>query len=305
MAQVNWIFLDAQGGRHKVGLFHGDRSGHVLLHCNRSIVQIDFSIKESKTYTFFIEEELVEIHLRLEPNGFFSYEFVLNETADTPRNRIRKVLQKRDLRYIGYTVAGMAIFALALIVFGQIQERRRISETSLASQAEVPPELSAFGRNSTAHIVIFGDEGSRKARYSFQIADSSTVSGLIRLPDQDETLLPTGFPLANGDAFSVLYLPDNPKVHRIDFHLPERSTVVRYVRLALDAEVRLHPQRSAEKAMCFLQTVLDQKGWKHLASVIHQTKTQKQNPQHNSDTYSLLLHDPAVMTVVDKECWDK
>jgi hypothetical protein len=303
MANVNWIFLDSQGGRHKVGLFHGDKNGHVLLYCNRSVVQIDFSVKENKTYTFFIEDELVEIHLRLEPNGFFSYEFVLNETADTPRNHIRKLENKKNLRYTGYAALGVLIFVLIALVFGQIQERRRISETSLASQGEVPPELSAFGRSSKATFVIFEEGNKRKARYSFYLQDSSLMSGLLRLPE--EALLPTGFSLSDGDCFSVLYLPDNPKVHRIDFSLPEPRTVVRYVKEALAVEQRLHPENSPRKSMCLLQTLLDQKGWKRLADVIFQGSSPEQNPKHNRESHATLLRDPALLEAMDAACFEE
>ena len=61
MAQMNWIYLDDRGGRHSIGLYHGDRSGHMLIHCNRKIIQIDFSVKETKTYSFFVEDEFCEM----------------------------------------------------------------------------------------------------------------------------------------------------------------------------------------------------------------------------------------------------
>lgn len=302
MAQVNWVFLDTQGGRHQIGLYHGDRSGHLLLHCNRSVVQIDFSVKADKTYSFFIEEELVEIHLRREANGFFSYEFVLNETADTPRNRIRRVENKRNLRYTAYTIAGMALFALILIAFGRFQERRRIGESSIASQREIPPELAAEGRTSFAYFYVFDAGSDRKARYSFKTRDSVTVSGLLELPDEGLVLLPTGFPLADNDAFSVLYLPQNPKVHRIDFNLPERKTIIRYVQTALASEVRAHPEQKPEEALCFLETLVDQKGWHTLADVLHQEDSASEHSRFNRDSYRQLRADSALITSVRQRC---
>ena len=50
MAQVTWVYLDDYGGRHRVGLYHGDHSGHLMIHINRRVVQIDFSVRESRTY---------------------------------------------------------------------------------------------------------------------------------------------------------------------------------------------------------------------------------------------------------------
>ena len=68
MAQIGWVYLDNYGGRHRVGLYHGDQTGHLVIHCNLRVVQIDFSVRDTKRYSFFIEDELCEIDIVKEPD---------------------------------------------------------------------------------------------------------------------------------------------------------------------------------------------------------------------------------------------
>ncbi|MEY3248417.1 MAG: hypothetical protein RL742_460, partial [Bacteroidota bacterium] len=37
MAQINWVLLDYQDRPHRVGLYHGDQTGHVLIHCEMRV----------------------------------------------------------------------------------------------------------------------------------------------------------------------------------------------------------------------------------------------------------------------------
>ena len=61
MAQVGWVFLDDFGGRHRVGLYHGERMGHLLFQGDSRILHVDFSAKESRTYSFSLEDELCAV----------------------------------------------------------------------------------------------------------------------------------------------------------------------------------------------------------------------------------------------------
>ena len=97
MAQLGWVYLDPHGGQHRIGLYHGDKTGHLLIHCNMRVIQVDFSVKESKSYSFFIEDELCELSIHKE-HGFYSYEFTTNRKVDTPLNRLRKAEDRRNLK---------------------------------------------------------------------------------------------------------------------------------------------------------------------------------------------------------------
>lgn len=97
MSQMAWTYIADDGTRHRVGLFHGDQTGHLLVYCNTRIVVIDFSVTESKHYTFFINDELCDLSVE-EDDGKFSYGFKVDEDTDTPRNRGRQKMIRTETR---------------------------------------------------------------------------------------------------------------------------------------------------------------------------------------------------------------
>jgi hypothetical protein len=60
MAQITWQYINKQDTAYFVSLYHGDKSGHLLLYSGKQIISIDFSIKANKTYSFLLGEELME-----------------------------------------------------------------------------------------------------------------------------------------------------------------------------------------------------------------------------------------------------
>lgn len=308
---MGWVFLDDRGGRHRVGLYHGDQSGHVLIHCNLRVVQIDFSVKETKNYSFFIEDEFCEIHLVKEPDGRFGYEFVVNKTVDTPRNRIRRVDERRIRRQMAlFVTAFVAVIVIGFLGFRRFdrwQQNRRLTQSSLFSNltSENVRRLSLEGKTDTARLFVVREALRRKVFYGFTTADSLQISGTFSVPDTGQILLPNGFPLNDRDEFLVTYLPTEPQVHRLDFYQPTRSTIETYVKMAGDAEQRAHPDVSAKRSICFALSAAELKGWQSLANFIFQTKTAEENARYNRESYLRLVRDADFSQTVEEECWDK
>ena len=99
MSQFTWTYIGDDGARHRVGLFHGDSTGHLMIYCNTRIVVIDFGVTTSKNYSFFIDDELCDIAVE-ENDGKFSYGFKVDEVTDTPRNRGRRKMIRSEHRHI-------------------------------------------------------------------------------------------------------------------------------------------------------------------------------------------------------------
>lgn len=312
MAQVGWVYLDNHGGQHRVGLYHGDQSGHLVIHCNLRVVQIDFSIKEDRTYSFFIEDELCEVDLRKEPNGRFSYDFRVNKTVDTPRNRIRRADERQIQRQLYYFGAGVLLF-LAVVFFGlrwygKRQREKEIAATSMVtdfSQATLQ-RLSTEGKDAVAELFLVREGLQRKVFYGFTIGDSTMVSGKFAVADTGVVLLPNGFPLQDHDAFRAVYLPSQPHTHRIDYFLPTPTTIESYARRAAEAELAAHPDStSPPRCACLVESTLALKGWVALADILLQQQTERQNPRHNQNSYLRLVRDPEFAKRVLERCWDK
>ena len=96
MSQFSWTLLDDAGGRFDIGLFHGNRTGHLIVMCNKKIVVVDFNVLKTKTYTFFIEDELCNLEVELKDNRWY-YGLKIDEKTSTPRNILRKKERKKNL----------------------------------------------------------------------------------------------------------------------------------------------------------------------------------------------------------------
>ena len=311
MAQLGWVLLDSHSGQHRVGLYHGDNSGHLVIHCNLRVIQIDFSVKESRTYSFFIEDELCELSLQKEPDGRFSYAFLVNKTVDTPRNRDRKADQNRNNRQVGLFVGGflivLAFLFAGLTWYGRQQRQKEMTRTSLFSKLseENARRLGMEGRTTTAELYVVFEGRQRKVIYGFTTADSTRISGKFAVADTGVILLHNGFPLRDRDAFELRYLPVDPEVHRLDFYHPTRPTMTAYLELATATEARSHPDQSPEHCQCLAMLAAERQGWDKLADLIFQNKTPRQNERHNRNTYLRLVRDPEFARLVQQECWDK
>lgn len=90
MAQIAWNVRSSNGLLFAVGLFHGDETGHVMLYCNSQIVQVDFSVQQSKSYKLLLNDELCAVYIDKAPDGSYSYRCELDLEADTPLNKSRK-----------------------------------------------------------------------------------------------------------------------------------------------------------------------------------------------------------------------
>lgn len=311
MAQMGWVYLDNRGGRHRVGLYHGDESGHLMIHCNLRVVQIDFSVKDTKMYSFFIEDELCEVSVVKEKNGSFGYNFQVNKTVDTPRNRIRRVDERRIRKQMALFIAGFVLLvligSLGFMWLAHRQENDRLSKTSLFNNLSIANarRLSTEGKAGTAQLFIVQEAMQRKVFYGFTTADSTRISGSFQAPEKGPIVLPNGFPLTDRDAFVVTYLPSDPQVHRVDFYQPTRATIEQYVRMAGEAERGTHPGISEKRSLCLALSAAELKGWQSLADFIFQGKTPKENERHNRDSYLRLVRDVDYAKVVQGACWDQ
>ena len=112
--QMQWVYLDDCGGRHKVGLYHGSQSGHVMVHCNGRVIVIDFNVFNTKKYSFLINDELCDLHLERTDNRF-AYGLEINKKANTPANARRRMRARsgwiKSLLYaaIMFGVIGMSV----------------------------------------------------------------------------------------------------------------------------------------------------------------------------------------------------
>lgn len=273
---------------------------------NQRIVKVDFKVKESKTYSFFIEEELCEVSLEKTPNGFL-YGFQRDMEVDTPLNRERKKENRLNARklaiFFGCFVAAIALGVFLLRVMEKKQRAKASFFTPLSSDYE--KLLSEKGKLTVAKIAVQESTNHKIISYTFVADKEQPFTKTFQMPDSAVIILPNGFPLSNNDEFNATYLPNSPEVHRIDFSNPTEKQIGLYTAQAAVIDNRYNPKNSMKKSLCMAQQVVAKAGWEKLADLIFQYKNPAENSDHNSDTYSRLMHEPSVKMAMDENCWDK
>ncbi|MBN8678405.1 MAG: hypothetical protein J0M29_09280 [Chitinophagales bacterium] len=310
MAQLNWVFLDDFGGRHKVGLYHGDRTGHVMIHCNLKVVQIDFSVKDTKMYSFFIEDELCEVILEKRKDGAFAYEFRVNKKVDTPRNRVRRVQEGQNRKYMTMVAIGIVVVLLlaffGLKWYGHTQELKKIALSGVVGNYSKSnmKRLGAEGKRTVArlHLSQLNSGKEQTISYALLAVDSLMDQGEFKVPIGTPLVLPTGFPFTEGDEFEAIYLPSDPSIHRVNFFQPTRVTTTRYLEMATKVEREKHPAVSPERSVCRVLTAAEHSGWPVLAHIIFQEKTPEENKRYNQTTYEHLWTDASLIQAVQEKC---
>lgn len=112
----NWTYIGDRAEKTTVGLYHSADSGNVMLYCGQNVILIDFYVHDSKKYTFFISDELCEVTIERKGNSYY-YGMEINTQADTPRNRRRKVIDRKDF-VESFAMMSLFVGTIALVYLG-------------------------------------------------------------------------------------------------------------------------------------------------------------------------------------------
>ncbi len=83
MSQSLWTYYDPSYGTQTVGVYHGDDSGNLVIYCNNKVVMVDFEVKKSKSYSFYINKCLIELKLKKQKKDkSFDHDFNRSMTSD-------------------------------------------------------------------------------------------------------------------------------------------------------------------------------------------------------------------------------
>ncbi len=105
-------------------MYHGTSSGHLSIFVNQQIMLIDFGVFDSKSFSFFIEDDLCHIRLVRKKDRMYYY-FEIDKEAPTGANqRRRKALKKAwkgTLLFLATLLVAVFLFAL----YAQIYKKRQ------------------------------------------------------------------------------------------------------------------------------------------------------------------------------------
>ncbi len=262
MGQYTWQYVETPRPQ-TVTLYHGDSTGHVLITLNSKILIIDFKVNETKSYSFFIEEELCEVNIKRVDDSF-SYTFEINKTVQTPLNEQRKKTEKKHLwQTAGFF--GLIILFIVLIIAGLQWNKKKNKNTS------------SFGEEATA-IISLETNGNK---YVYEIDGLFYENKLAEMVNE--------FPLETNDEFIIKYNKHKPENHQFNFKSPTEKQIQKYTNRAIEKQLELSPDKSKQQTACLVELGFKMKGISALADFYFQDKSENENPKHNENTYKRLI----------------
>jgi len=289
--KLNWTYLGDNNKKHHVVLMHGAQSGHLLVYCNTTILLIDFEILESKTYSFFIEDELCEINIEYISEENYSYGFNINKDADTPRNRNRKkIAKKHALQSFGFLVC-CTLFVLVSIFIG----------TSLERSNQALPFATNLMYEAKAEVLVESDQEKQLISYVFTVGNQA----FIDKKDHQESakiIDKNGMPLESGDELMIKYHPNNPNYNKIDFSKPVPQQLAIYRERAINKYLSSHPNSDPKYCTCMANVAYELKGTNGLADIYFMNTSAEVNPIHNENSFKRLTNSIDFLNLIEQEC---
>ncbi|MEL6865727.1 MAG: hypothetical protein AAFP19_14985 [Bacteroidota bacterium] len=293
MNRFNWIYVSDNGKRYNVGIMHGAQSGHLLVYCNSKILLIDFEVLQDASYSFFIDEQLCDLYIEKKDNQFL-YGFEINRSADTPLNRQRKKLEKKYM-WQSFLLLGGFVLLVGGFVFGLLHWNSMKDKVALAD------ELSNMGGETSATVLNILHENGTKVSYFF-LVDGKAYNVEKEWSDEKVKSRANGLPVEKGDEFIVRYIPNDPKMHLIDYDRPTDNQLGVYRKRAIDKYLLYHPESDSTYADCLAGVAYQLKGLEGFADFYYQNTSPQENPQHNNQSFKRLIRDIPFQNQVRQKC---
>ncbi len=303
MNTQSWIYLDDTGGKRKINLYHSPAKGMLLVQVDGQVVVASKEANRGGKWTFLIEDQLCDVVI-WRRGMEYSYGFRVNDYAESPRNRAVKIKNRRDFWLPTSIFLGALLIGAALLVWRKsLNSSKPPRPVGTSVSVGEDGQLLKLGQLGRAAVATF-TKSAEVANYSFR-ADSSRVINGSFIMDKNaasQAILPTGFPLENGDEFVVVFLPEEPSVHRLELMQPVENQMLKYEKRAAEVERVLHPNEPKSRAECLARVARRATGLRGLADIFYQNYKPTDYPEHNRDTYNRLVRDVSFQKMLAEKC---
>lgn len=294
MKHCYWTYVGDVGVSQKVGLLHGQKTGHLIIYCGKKILIVDFKVRHSKTYSFFINDELCEVILERKGDTMH-YSFNIDKKTDTPRNRARKKLERKyDIQtflFFAVLFAAIAAFFMAANSFVKKPNADDLLSEMLLKRETIGEVLIDYENNQPSAI-----------SYHF-VVQNDGYSVESNLSDTSLIILKNGMPLESGDEFMVEYSLNDPKQNSINYDRPTKKQLIKYRERVIEKHKKLHPDLPTYLVQCIVDVVYELNGLKGFSDFYFQDFSPAQNPRNNSSTYLKLTRDVPFNETMERKCW--
>jgi hypothetical protein len=287
--KAKWVYISGTGKRNIIGLLHSPKLGHFIIYCDKKIVLAERKVFKPTSFSFFIDEELCIISTRI-INGRFKYQIEFDTKAETPLNKIRKEINKKNVYYSLFAFSGLFTFvAIAMVVMFTIQDNfvwNRIKNHGVISVATVDiVEIKA-----QHHIFYIYRDSVRYIRSSLKVAKTA------------KPILENGFPVETNDAFLVTYSSKVKATSKLHLDYPTPKTVERYELITKTKYLDNNPERQTAYCDCVLDIAYDIDNWKGYAKFYNQATSSSDDERFNRESYQNLIESTAFADA-EVDCW--
>ena len=250
-----------------------------MIYVGKKVLVIDFSILDSKTYSFFINDELCEVRLERKDLKMY-YHFEINKKADTPRNQARKKIARKHWRQSVGIFAGFALILVAVAVYFNVTLSKQNAQLDLLKNP-----------STTIGEIRIDKEKNPTTLSLLFIANSKNYTTTTHLKEFENSPAAPVLPLESGDEFVVEYAANNPKINKIRFEKPTAKQMEVYFDRVYKKHVAFNTDLSIKKAACELDIAYKMHGMDALADFYFQQTEPADNPKHNRNSYLRLIRD--------------
>lgn len=246
---------------------HGARSGNVMVYYNAKVLMVDFLVFGSRTFSFFLDEELYEIKIEQAGRGYH-YSVQQNLEANTPSNQAIKKEDSKNKRIAWIFALGLVLAFAAILIWTKNYREKLLVQK---------------GKESYALFRVVEADDTLVVHYGFDVGYEKYISPAKEY--QKYALLPNGLPLQDGDRIRVRFYPENPDLHRLDYFTIPDTQIDRYINTVLKVHAGLNAEDSEEKLRCQLQLAYQLKGVEGLALFYHQQTAEEENKRFNNNAF--------------------
>jgi hypothetical protein len=284
MTQKSWIYL-GHGQRYRVTLLHSQKKGYATLYVDQKLIHVFYNVFGDFTTSFFIEDELCKVHIRLKKNGFW-YGFEVDEKADTPANKRRRKKFRSDLTFtIIFFSSTIVLCIFAAIVFTKYQHFKselRLSSTLATNGAYTPAQIIL----PTAINDVWYQYQIENTVYTFELNESFS----------------RGLPLKHGDQYTVHYARHDPSLHRLRLDLPEPELLDSLIDKTRVVHKSAHPYMAQDRVRCQVDSTFAHFGWQGISHLYQQLTPPSKNKDYNRITSQKLFNSPRYQELVISPC---
>lgn len=290
MNTSKWTYISRTGERNLITILHSPRLGHFLIFFNRKIVLADKKVFGQDSYSFFIDDELCVVDIRIVQNKYM-YIFHVNEKADTPLNQFRKKNDQKNLFYSLMTFSFLFFMvATTMISYFHYEDANKWESIQKYGILTVGTVRILQLKSNQYHVFYGYREG--KIYYRDE----------LWMYDTPNPILENGFPIYDNHAFLLTYSSEVKAVNKLHLDYPTSKTVEHFRILAKEKYQQNNSEISAEYCNCVLDIAYESKDWKGYALFYNERTTTKENEHFNQKNYQSFINSESFL---DKEieCW--